>query len=83
MPSFKIPDDPIFHDVARKHTRITVPLIGCIGTAIGIHSAFKELNTGNPLDLLGPGILEVALLGLVGGVVSVVLIYAHYWLTKR
>ena len=84
MPWLKIPDDPIFHDVARKHARIHPPLVGVIGTTIGIHSAFQKLGTGsNPIDLVAPGILETLFWTAIITCASILIIFIHYWLIKR
>ena len=79
----KIPNDPIFHDVARKHTRLTPPIVGIIGTTIGIHSAFQKLGTGNPIDQVMPGIIDDLFWAAIGTGASILVIFLHYWFIKR
>lgn len=79
----KFPDDPKFHDVAQKQSRITPAFVGFIGTIMGIRAAFHRLESDNSIDLIAPGILEALLWGALGAGVSILFIFIHYWLIKR
>jgi biopolymer transport protein ExbB len=62
------------------------PLLGLLGTVIGMIEAFRQLETaGNQVDpaLLSSGIWQALLTTAVGLVVAIPALVAHQWLERR
>jgi hypothetical protein len=84
MHFLKFKEDPVFQDVANKYLRHP-PVVGLIGTTIGILKAFRNLalNGGSPIDKIAPAILD-ALFWSAGFTGTLILIiFLHYWWIKR
>ena len=77
-----VANHPTWQDIVRKHAW-TAPVVGLIGTSVGIFRGLQRLPGRNPIDQLLPGIVEALIWTAVGIFVSVLVVMLHTWLIKR